>query len=297
VFTITQLSHHLLDNPTWEGAWQTLLLLAAVWFAWIYTTWTTNYLDPERLTALGFVAAKREGMAYLVPPLCVVPAGEFLMGSDRRQDSQAFDGELPQHRVTLPTFQIARFLVTVAEYACFVRAGHRQPGDWQRQLGKLDHPVVSVSWHDATAYTAWLAVRTGQPWRLPSEAEWEKAARGSDGRIYPWGNACDQTGCNTTEGGKHATTPVGSYPSGASPCGAQDMAGNIWEWTSSVFKPYPYSASDRREDANSTEHRVLRGGSWNSDAGGVRTALRGGVQPGDLNARIGFRVLCAVPNA
>jgi formylglycine-generating enzyme required for sulfatase activity len=75
------------------------------------------------------------------------------------------------------------------------------------------------------------------------------------------------------------------------------MAGNIWEWTSSVFKPYPYSASDRREDANSTEHRVLRGGSWNSDAGGVRTALRGGVQPGDLNARIGFRVVCAVPNA
>jgi formylglycine-generating enzyme required for sulfatase activity len=162
VFTITQLSHHLLDNPTWEGAWQTLLLLAAVWFAWIYTTWTTNYLDPERLTALGFVAAKREGMAYLVPPLCVVPAGEFLMGSDRRQDSQAFDGELPQHRVTLPTFQIARFLVTVAEYACFVRAGHRQPGDWQRQLGKLDHPVVSVSWHDATAYTAWLGLPCGR---------------------------------------------------------------------------------------------------------------------------------------
>jgi formylglycine-generating enzyme required for sulfatase activity len=168
------------------------------------------------------------------------------MGSDPKRDSQAEDCEKPQHRVTPAAFQIGRYPVTVAEYACFVRAGHAAPQrgtyrpiTWDDQLKRLDHPVVCVTWHDAVAYAAWLAKLTGQSWRLPTEAEWEKAARGTDGRIYPWGDAFDKARCNVSESGIGTTTPVGSYPNGASPYGAQDMAGSVWEWASSLFKPYP----------------------------------------------------------
>ncbi len=249
---------------------------------------------PSRLASLGFEARKKDGVAYIVPPLCSMPAGEFLMGSDKRRDSQAYDNELPQHRVNLPAFQIARFPVTVAEYACFVRAGQKEPSDWQSQLGKLDHPVVYVSWRDAVAYAAWLAKTTGQPWRLPSEAEWEKAARWDAARqvsrLYPWGDTFDTVRCNTYGGGKGGTTPVGSYgEKGASPCGAQEMAGNVWEWTSSLFKPYPYSVSDGREDRDSTESRVLRGGSWHNNARFARVAFRDHSHPDLLSGNFGFR--------
>ena len=135
---------------------------------------------PPRLAQLGFTAHKRNGVAFIVPPVCQVAAGEFLLGSDPRRDNQAQPEEQPQHRVTLAAFAIGRFPVTVAEYACFVedaRAGQRQPQQWANQMQKLDHPVTSVSWDDAVAYAAWLARQTGQPWRLPTEAEWEKAAR------------------------------------------------------------------------------------------------------------------------
>lgn len=117
----------------------------------------------------------------------------------------------------------------MAEYACFVRAGHAMLSDWLTQLGTLDRSVASVSWHDATAYAAWLARQTGQPWHLPTEAEWEKAARGTEGRIYPWGDTFDASRANTYESGIGTTTPVGASPSGASPSGAQDLAGNVWE--------------------------------------------------------------------
>ncbi len=252
---------------------------------------------PPRLASLGFEARKKDGVAYIVPPLCSVPAGEFLMGSDKRQDPQAYDSELPQHRVNLPAFQLARFPVTVAEYVCFVRAGQKEPSGWQSQLGKLDHPVINVSWHDAVAYAAWLAKTTGQPWRLPTEAEWEKAARWDAARqvsrLYPWGDAFDTARCNTSEGGKGGTTPVGSYPTGASPCGAQEMAGNVWEWTSSLFKLYPYSASDGREGANSTGNRVLRGGSWYFDARLARAAYRARGRPDDFIYFRGIRLVLA----
>ena len=175
--------------------------------------------------------------------------------------------------MTLGAYQIARYPVTVAEYACFVRAtgrvapigedGKQWQVSWQTQLReRLEHPVVMVSWQDAVAYAKWLAERTGQVWRLPSEAEWEKSARGTDGRLYPWGDAFDASRCNTSEGKKGTTNSVGNYPSGASPYGALDMAGNVWERTSTLFKPYPYVATDGRERAESTENRVLRGGSW-----------------------------------
>jgi formylglycine-generating enzyme required for sulfatase activity len=117
----------------------------------------------ERLASLGFAARKVGDTEFIVPPVVPVQAGEFLMGSDPRQDASASDSEQPRHRVALPAYQIGRFPVTVAEYACFARAGRESPKNWQSQLGKLDHPVVYVSWHDAVAYAAWLAERTGQP--------------------------------------------------------------------------------------------------------------------------------------
>jgi formylglycine-generating enzyme required for sulfatase activity len=215
------------------------------------------------------------------------------MGSDPATDTGAYDSELPQHRIALAAYQIARYPVTVAEYACCVRAGQREPADWQQQLEKLDHPVVHVSWHDAVAYAQWLSARARQPWRLPSEAEWEKAARGTDGRIYPWDDTFRRTRCNTSEGKQGSTTSVGSFPHGVGPYGAMDMIGNVWEWTSSIFRPYPYDASDGREQAESAEHRVLRGAPWDFSSWFARAAARFDFHPGGALDDFGFRLALA----
>ena len=132
------------------------------------THWPAAHCCPPKschsLNQLDFSAYRAlHGAEYISPPLCNVPAGPFLMGSDKRTDPQAFDDELPQHSVTLAAFQIGKYPVTVAEYACFVRAGQQEPRNWQQQLGKLDHPVVYVSWQDAAAYAQWLASAHGSP--------------------------------------------------------------------------------------------------------------------------------------
>ena len=209
----------------------------------------------------------------------LVPAGEFLMGSDPKVDKDACDDEQPQHQLFLPEFYIGKVPVTNAQYAGFVKATHRKaPDHWEKgaiPAGKAEHPVVNVSWQDAVDFCRWLSEATRRSFRLPSEAEWEKAARGTDGRIYPWGNqAPDEKRCNF--GMKVGdTTPVGKYPDGASPCGALDMAGNVWEWTSSVYKPYPYAPNDGREDPGSRAARVLRGRLVHRlSAGCVRCACR-----------------------
>jgi formylglycine-generating enzyme required for sulfatase activity len=280
---------------------------------------------PERLERLGFAAALatdpttgRE-VAFIRPPLCAVAAGPFRMGSDPKQDSEAYDREQPQITVDLPAYAIAKFPVTVAEYACFVDAGHAAPRkgylgtDWQTQLTRLDHPVTCVSWYDARDYAAWLARLTGQPWALPSEAEWEKAARwdarGDNGhghaRIYPWGDRFEAARCNTGESGIKTTTAVGSYgpenPSrdGSSPYGAQDMAGNVWEWTRTIYDEQAYRTNTFREDSNSTYNRVLRGGSWDYNAWVARAAYRNDNPPGIAGVNFGFRValLSAAPNS
>ena len=263
---------------------------------------------PQRLANLGFTAHSDNGIEYILPPRCTVPAGPFLMGSDPKRDSEASKSEQPQHTVTLATYGIARFPVTVAEYACFVRAGQPSPQwnerqgttvPWPEQLQRLDHPVVCVSWNDARSYASWLTYITGQSWRLPTEAEWEKAARGTDGRLYPWGDGFDQWRCNTKESGKGTTTPVGTYSAGASPCGAQDMAGNVMEWTASLYRPYPYDVADGREEANSTATRVLHGGSWTNNAVSARAACRPDYHypPGNYLDGIGFRLVRAAPNS
>jgi formylglycine-generating enzyme required for sulfatase activity len=268
-------------------------------------------IDPahflKRLADLGFTAHSSKGIEYILPPLCSVPAGPFLMGSDRKRDKSTNADEEPQRSVTLPVYNIARYPVTVAEYACFVRAGHAEPPrselygailDWQTQLGKLDHPVVMVSWHDAVAYATWLADVTGEQWRLPTEAEWEKAARGTDGRIYPWGNASDKSRYyNAFEFVTKDKKSVGSYPSGASPYGVEDMTGNVREWVGSQYRLYPYTISGEREDQVIIGDRVLRGSSWIDVASDVRAAHRNRTSPDVFDIYIGFRLVRATPTS
>jgi formylglycine-generating enzyme required for sulfatase activity len=246
-----------------------------------------------------------------------IPAGEFGMGSDPKLDSQFYDDEKPLHRVYLPDYRIARVPVTVAQFAAFVDAtGYRTTAEkqgsafawsglsweeipgafWRAPRGapsdvgkKPDHPVTCVSWHDAQAFCAWAGVR------LPTEAEWEKAARGPDGRIWPWGDQKpDQSRCNFN---LHVgdTTPVRRYPAGASPYGVLDLAGNVWEWCSSLYQPYPYNAEDGREDLQASDSRVLRGGSFNRGEGSMRAAHRSSQFPYNRRANSGFRVALTPP--
>ena len=226
-----------------------------------------------------------------------IPAGDFLMGSDPDADKNAEKDEQPQHRLYLPDYYLGRTPVTNDQYAVFVKAtGHAPPKYWKGQKppgGKGDHPVVEVSWDDAAAYCRWLGAA------LPSEAQWEKGARGSDGRIYPWDNQWDAELCNTSEGGKGETTPVGAYPKGASPYGLLDMAGNVWEWCATAapdgdLKPYPYDVEENewsQDYANRTTVRALRGGPLDHYWDYARCACRdrGSARYGNLD--IGFRVL------
>jgi len=214
-----------------------------------------------------------------------IPAGEFLMGSDKTKDKQAFDDETPQHTLILPEYRIARVPVTVAQLAAFVKATGFQTAAGLDAEKKAHHPVTNVSWHDAVAFCQWAGVR------LPTEAEWEKAARGADGRIWPWGNQQPTAKlCNFNNTVKD-TTPVGRYPDGASPFGVLDMAGNVWEWTSSLSKSYKYDAQDGREDPAGSGARALRGGSFGRGARRVRCACRGWLYPDDRDDRNGFRVV------
>ena len=270
--------------------------------------------DPERYTKSerdsAIIALDRlEGWERReFEPLTVpIPAGPFLMGSTDEQVEQVIaDGlpedwakrEQPQHMVELGTCRIGRYPVTNAEYQAFVGdTGHGPPDDWDGDdypEGKGDHPVVNVSWHDALAYCQWLSEKTGQTYRLPSEAEWEKAARGTDARIYPWGNEWDETRLNSTEGGPGGTTPVGQYsPGGDSPYGTADMAGNVWEWTRSLDKGYPYDPADGREDLEAEGPRVLRGGAFDGSRGVVRCAFRYWRYPNFFFRHFGFRVVVA----
>jgi formylglycine-generating enzyme required for sulfatase activity/energy-coupling factor transporter ATP-binding protein EcfA2 len=186
------------------------------------------------------------------------------------------------------------------------RAGRNAPRYWQDpNLGmrKPNRPVVGITWYEAQAYCKWLTERLwkegklgkGELVRLPREAEWEKAARGTDGRWWPWGNEWDAGRANTGEGGARSTTSVGIYPSGASPCGALDMAGSVWEWTSSLYKRYPYKPDDGREDPDADGPRVLRGGSWCDTAELARCAYRVDGAPGLWAGRVGFRCVVAPP--
>jgi formylglycine-generating enzyme required for sulfatase activity len=240
-----------------------------------------------------------------------VPASEFLMGSNPvssailriSKDEEAYSDEQPQCRVQVSEFYIGKYPVTNAQYAAFVRATkHEAPKHWEKgriPSGRGNHPVVYVSWHDAVAFCEWLSQETGRNFRLPTEAKWEKAARGTDSRIYPWGNTWDAKRCHSSEGLTRtitvwSTAQVGKYsPSGDSPYGAAGMAGNVWEWCNSLYKSYPYKADDGREDLKAEGRRVMRGGSFRDRRRRVRCAYRGGDDPGGLGRLQGFRLVAS----
>jgi formylglycine-generating enzyme required for sulfatase activity len=231
------------------------------------------------------------------PELVLIPGSRFTMGSDRTSDRYSYDDEHPQHQVSLAEFHIAKYPITNAQYQHFVKAtGHRMPPHLQVQY-KPDcdpgHPVVWVSWEDANAYCAWLSQATGRAYRLPTEAEWEKAARGRDARAYPWGDEPPNKRRCAFENHEGVTaTPVGQYsPQGDSPYGCGDMAGNVWEWCHSLYKPYPYDPTDGREDPATGGPRVLRGGAFYTNLRRVRCASRLRYFPHLWLNVIGFRVV------
>ena len=248
--------------------------------------------------------------------------GQFLMGSDKRHDKAAFDNELRQHPVELPRYYLARWPVTVAQFRVFVETGGYTPEDPECLKGKDNHPVVRVTWYDAAAYCVWLnehlqvlaqeRLATGSQlpspefWQglaqdtlgvgLPSEAEWEKATRGVDGRVYPWGGeAADPDRANYVDTGIGTTTAVGCFPGGASPYGCEEMSGNVWEWTRSLWGGYPYPKTgverQAREDLSADSPRVLRGGSFDYIPEFMRCAYRYFRFPVDRANAVGFRVV------
>jgi len=215
-----------------------------------------------------------------------VSAGSFLMG----------EGE-EQHEVMLPGFAIGRYPVTVAQFRAFVE--HNGYAAEPRSLeGVANHPVVAVSWNEALAYCDWLTERLREAGRdvkvtLPSEAEWEKAARGTEGRKLPWGDEADPNRANYAESGIGEPSTVGCFPQGSSPYGCEEMSGNVLEWTRSHYSAYPYNPQDGREymEASARVLRGLRGGSYVFYSGFARCAYRHWLEPGGRSLSFGFRVL------
>lgn len=232
-----------------------------------------------------------------------IDGGTFWMGAQskkpkgRNYDPEAEDRESPVHRVTLSPFEIGRFPVTVAEYAEFVEeAGYEAPRGWDAQIEHRSRPVVDVRWHDAAAYCQWLSGEMGRIVRLPSEAEWEFAARGVDGRRFPWGREePDERRANFGNQMRHAS-PVGLYPAGTTPhSGLVDMAGNVVEWTGDWFGEYRRDpVTDPRGPVEGNE-RVLRGGSWNFYPRSLRVSFRVRFPPDVRYSYIGFRCVREVP--
>ncbi|MCP4424650.1 MAG: SUMF1/EgtB/PvdO family nonheme iron enzyme, partial [Chloroflexi bacterium] len=284
-----------------------------------------NFVDPRLLPALkqmynddpadearhaaldALLALGRAETVGMVP----VAAGDFLMGSAAKEPG-AKENEQPQHELYLPAYFIDRTPVTNAQFRRFIEAGgyaneaywleaiaaqHWQEGQyiysdkkwntpryWEdKKWNGAEQPVVGVSWYEALAYVRWAGKR------LPTEAEWEKAARGTAGQQYPWGNEWQPKAANTEEANIEQTTPVGQFsPLGDSPYGALDMVGNVWEWCSTRWHDqkqkeynYPYTPDDGREDLSGGDniYRVLRGGSWYQDKDASRCAARDGYNP------------------
>jgi formylglycine-generating enzyme required for sulfatase activity len=243
----------------------------------------------------------------LMPEFVEIHSGPFIMGADPTRDSSAFDNERwsatgGHGTVDLPTFYISRHEVTVGQFEAFAR-GATWTIDPRARAGTPSHPVSFVSWPDALAYCRWLEAtlkasnetspvgdRLRAGWRvsLPSEAQWEKAARGTDGRRYPWGSEPSRSRANYEGSGP---TPVGQYPCPECPYGLADMSGNVWEWTRSPYQPYPYDETDDRANLDADALWVMRGGSFGDTARLVRTSARGAADPGARRPFIGFRVV------
>jgi len=246
------------------------------------------------------------------PQMVPIQAGIFLMGTSDEQIEQLvetetwaeewrledlFQAEQPQHKITLPNYEIGLYPVTNIEYYSFVyNTGHRVPKTWigfHYNDGEANFPVTGVSKTDALEYCNWISKSLNIQFRLPTEAEWEKAARGPEGRNYPWGDVFDPWRCNTLESAKRSTTPVGSYsPGGDSFYGVADMAGNVWEWTSSYLSPYPFKESSSQE--NQKNKCIVRGGAWYYSHKLARCAARENVLSDYVSTSLGFRLARSV---
>ncbi len=264
----------------------------------------TSTRKPDPLPARNVVAndlpapgtAFRHGPDF--PELVMLPAGCFLMGSPNDEDGRYAD-EGPQHEVTIARpFAVGRYPVTFAEWDAFVAAGgttHRPADDgW----GRGRQPVIHVSWNHAQAYVAWLRDRTGQPYRLLSEAEWEYAARAGTQTRYPWGNQVSKGKANFVGSGSQwnnrQTSPVGSFAANA--FGLHDMIGNVWEWVQDTWHDnYQGAPDDGRAWEEGRGSRVVRGGSWIGNSNLCRAASRNGYTPDYRYDDLGFRVCCAPP--
>ncbi len=258
-----------------------------------------------------------------------IEPGPFVMGSDPRTADISMPHERPQHSVNLGEYYVGRYPVTVAQFKAFVQDSHWSIRDRTVVRDTANHPIDQITWHDAIAYCSWLTAKLGDwtnvphavrdwlestirsGWRvtLPSEAEWEKAARGSDGREYPWGRAFDPDCANTIEAGIGMKSAVGAFPGGTSPHGIVDMSGNVWEWTRSVWSTndsgapsfgYPYRLDDpSRENLSASDlaPRTLRGGSANLSFVFARSALRYWELPTVGQKGFGFRVAVCPPQS
>jgi formylglycine-generating enzyme required for sulfatase activity len=223
-------------------------------------------------------------------PLILIPAGEFMMGSQAGQDD-----ERPVHTVYLDAYYIDRYEVTTGRYAVFMRTQRpTRPFKWHEAIrGRQgEKPVIGVDWYDAKEYCDWAGRR------LPTEAEWEKAARGTDQRTYPWGDA-PPTRAHANAGqrawnGYDTLTVVGSLARGKSPYGMDDLAGNVWEWIMDRYDQGYYDVSPTKNPHGPAAGplRVLRGGAWNNDAATIRAANRAGYAPSARRNDVGFR--CAM---
>lgn len=282
---------------------------------------TATAVAMQAATATSIVQSTATATTNLFKPLeerfamrfVIVPAGEFTMGSP---DNVGNNSEHPQSTVNLDSFLISITEVTNAQYRPFVEAGGytkealwtKAGWEWRRKISvtqpdcwydktwnKPDYPVVCVSWYEAIAYTRWLSEETGIAVRLPTEAEWEKAARGTDARTYPWGEQSPTAELANFAQNVGHTSAVGSYPLGASPYGVLDMTGNVMEWTNSDTRGYPYNAKDGREEISGTLGRRLRGGSWRSPSD-VRASIRPWEDPFQRKTQIGFRVAFSAPS-
>ncbi|HEX8279912.1 MAG TPA: formylglycine-generating enzyme family protein, partial [Chthoniobacterales bacterium] len=256
------------------------------------TTAQNASIGHEHEPSLPFVSSAGQEMLF-------IPAGEFVMGSDALE---AAPNERPLTKVALSRFYISKHPVTNAQYEQFdpTHARKRSPGAGDR------HPVVYVSSAEAMKFCQWLSARDRKKYRLPTEAEWEYAARGKDGRRYPWGNY-DRRGDlanfadkNTVfawsdreiDDGHAESSPVGAFPRGASPFGVEDMAGNVWEWCVDFFEAYRGTPKVNPRGANSGPKRVHRGGSWKSRFNSLRTTSRGSNVPSYSCNDLGFRIVC-----
>jgi formylglycine-generating enzyme required for sulfatase activity len=279
------------------------------WIPWLVLLAATTMVLDQHLTAI----AVQDVSGAEWPEFIEIAEGPFVMGADRARDPQAFDNErwsssMGEGTVHVPTFYLSRHEITVAQFGAFARA----PGvtvDPRALASPPAHPVAFVSWPDALEYCRWLAraierspsappavkalLRAGWQVTLPTEAEWEKAARGTDRRIYPWGAQPLRARANFQNSN---TTPVGQFPCPECPYGLTDMSGNVWEWTRSPYQPYPYNPDDDRDNLHDDALWVIRGGGFTDDARLARTTARTGADPGARRAFIGFRVALSRPS-